>query len=605
MSNPLAAMFNGISAVATHWQTLFGIILVLAASQFLLYLLLKRIFGNAFTGEEYFSLGLAGWILPASLISLFWYALGLILSPQVSLLISIVFVLVSGLVLFVQTHRVLISSSSQLVFSLLLLAVLFGILRLAFIARAVFPMYFDSAQHYQLTKGILATLDPAYGNIWTLTSYYHLGFHFLAAFLTFITHAQINDVMLLIGQVILALMPFSMFFIVRQWTRSSNAAMFALLLAALGWYMPAHAVDWGKYPALTGIALTPFVLSLAYLSIQNRRILSTGKFLSLNAILLVSAIVSVLLHSRVIIVLIIVALTGAMAFVWQKLSEILRLLILALVTIALITGIILIQTKGILGPLFDPYGIKAIVVTCAVLFLSFFAYRSYPALVFSCIISSLLLLVCLFIPLRNLFLGLANITLLDRPFVEMIFYLPLTLLGGFGLAGLEGFVEARKNLRNIFFTLSRTISYTFIAIVVVNAFFKVDLYPADCCDIVSYDDLEAIGWMDNNLPRDARILTSSTELNVLPTDVFQGNAGGDAGTWIPALINRATVLMPFNTDFSQPQTLDTICQNQVNYIYVGKTGWSFDDSKMTLQPEVYKLLFSIPNAKIYQVTGCK
>jgi hypothetical protein len=244
-------------------------------------------------------------------------------------------------------------------------------------------------------------------------------------------------------------------------------------------------------------------------------------------------------------------------------------------------------------------------ITSAVLFLSIFAYRSYPGLAFSCIVSCLLLLICLFIPLQNLFLGLANITLLDRPFVEMILYLPLTLLGGFGLAGLEQFLEERKKLRNIFFTLSKTIGYIFIAVVAVNAFFKVDLYPADCCDIVSYDDLEAIGWMDNNLPKDARILTSSTELNVLPTDAFQGNAGGDAGTWIPALINRATVLMPFNADFSQPQTLDTICQNQVDYVYVGKTGWSFDDSKMAAQPDVYRLLFSIPSAKLYQVTGCK
>jgi hypothetical protein len=62
--------------------------------------------------------------------------------------------------------------------------------------------------------------------------------------------------------------------------------------------------------------------------------------------------------------------------------------------------------------------------------------------------------------------------------------------------------------------------------------------------------------------------------------------------------------MPFITDFSQQQTLDMICQQQVNYVYVGKTGSTFDDSGMPVQPNAYKVLFALPNARIYEVTGC-
>jgi hypothetical protein len=108
--------------------------------------------------------------------------------------------------------------------------------------------------------------------------------------------------------------------------------------------------------------------------------------------------------------------------------------------------------------------------------------------------------------------------------------------------------------------------------------------------------------MDRNLPQDARILISSTDLNVLPTTAYQGSAGGDAGTWINPMINRVTVFMPFNKDFSQQQTLDTICQSQVGYVYVGKTGSSFNDAAMN--PDMYKILFSLPKARVYQVVGC-
>ncbi|HSJ85910.1 MAG TPA: hypothetical protein VK909_01795 [Anaerolineales bacterium] len=604
MNNFLAAILNGVTAAATHWQALFGILLVVATSQLLLYWALKGIFGSSLSSEEYFSLSLAGWILPASLIALIWYGLGLILSPRIGSLILVVIVLIAGFILYSRTKDIYNPLSAQVTFSLLLMAVFFLILRLAFVAKAVFPMYFDSAQHYQITREILATLDPSYASPWTLATYYHLGFHFLAAFFSFVTKAEINDIMLLLGQVILAVMPFSAFFIIKHSTRSTIAALFALLLAAFGWYMPAHAMDWGKYPALTGIALLPFVLSAADLLFQNIDSLSARKFVSLSAILVLTAIISVFLHSRVLIVFVIVALTWVLTYLWQKLPGLLKILIFVVVTAALIYEIFFIQTKGILGPLFDPYGLKAIVVTSSVLLLSIFAYRSYPAVVFSCIVAVLLLLVSLFIPLRNLFLGSANITLLDRPFVEMILYLPLTLLGGLGLAGLERFLQDRKTVRNIYFILSQTIGPVFILAVAINALFQYDLYPADCCSIVSSADLEAIDWMNNTLPEDARILISSTELNVLPTDEFQGNAGGDAGIWITPLINRPTVLMPYNTDFHQQQTLDAICQSPVDYVYVGEIGSRFDDAGMTAQPDKYNLLFYVPNVKIYQVVGC-
>jgi hypothetical protein len=188
----------------------------------------------------------------------------------------------------------------------------------------------------------------------------------------------------------------------------------------------------------------------------------------------------------------------------------------------------------------------------------------------------------------------------------MILYLPLTLLGGFGLAGLEKVLQGRFiGTANKQFALSKIIGALFITLVAVHALFQYDLYPSNCCAIVSQDDLKAIQWLDENLPAGARILTSSTDLNVLPTDKYQGRAGGDAGTWITPLTGRPVVLLPFTTDFSQSKTLETVCGQDVDFIYVGKTGWFFNDEMMKDQPESYKLILDLPKAKVYVVTACK
>ncbi len=254
VSNLSTTISDGLSTVVIHWQSLLGMVVFLVLSQFIIYSALRKIFGNQFSAGEYYSLSIAGWMLPAVLISLLWYSLGMILSPQVSALIAIFLALMVGLALFARTSKTSANTSKLVVLPLLLLTVLFIVLRLAFVARAIFPLYFDSAQHYLYIKNLLANLNHSIMQ-WSLASYYHLGFHFLAAFITFMTRAQINDTMLILGQVILALMPFSAFFIVRHWTGSNSAGIFAIILASFGWYMPAHAMDWGKYPALTSLGL--------------------------------------------------------------------------------------------------------------------------------------------------------------------------------------------------------------------------------------------------------------------------------------------------------------------------------------------------------------
>src|SRR4030095_6560668 len=87
--------------------------------------------------------------------------------------------------------------------------------------------------------------------------------------------------------------------------------------------------------------------------------------------------------------------------------------------------------------------------TGIVLFLSIFAQWVYPKLAFATILAIFLLFGSLFIPVKGI-PGYIDLTLLDRPFIEMILFLPLSFLGGLGLAGLE------QSLRNEYTRLANS-----------------------------------------------------------------------------------------------------------------------------------------------------
>jgi hypothetical protein len=271
--------------------------------------------------------------------------------------------------------------------------------------------------------------------------------------------------------------------------------------------------------------------------------------------------------------------------------------------IGIVLLILFIQTKDIFGLLFDPYWRKGLLVTAGVLFLAIFAQWRYPRLAFASLLVTLLLLGSLLVPIRVP--GYGTLTLLDRPFVEMILYLPLSFLGGAGLAGLEKSLQDLTSKWAIKRFLSNpSLSVLFIGLLLANAFANYNLYPAGCCEIVGRDDLVAIDWVDKNLPTDARILIASTEMRVLDTDTPQGAAGSDAGAWITPLTGRRTVPLPFQSDFSQQAIYDRLCQMGARYIYVGEIGATFNNSSLSSQPDWYKVLLSMPKAKIYQLSGC-
>ncbi len=580
--------------IADQWQIVFGLLLFIALCQILISLTLKNILGKQLTSNEYLSLGMAGWILPAVLISVLWFLFGFKPAAPFSLLLLMSLI---GIPIFflLRLKPQLEPDSKPTAFFLLLFFLVSVFLRLAFVSKAILPSYFDSAEHYRLIRGILENTSGILSSL--TTNYYHLGFHFIAAFTASNLQAEIAKIMLILGQMILATLPLSLFFLIKHETRSNMAGAFAVVISAFGWYMPAHAMDWGKYPALMSLGLMPFILSLAYLLPENKNTLAPQKRRGLYLLLGAGILVVGLVHSRSLVILGIAFLSWVIAAWRQKLPQAQRTGIFVLVIIAIVLEAVYIQQQAVLTLVFDPYFPKGMLITALVLLLSVFAQKSYPRLTFTCILAICLFIGGLFIPVTGLIPGHDTLTLLDRPFVEMILFLPSALLGGLGLAGLGEYLQ-HKNIKAEFAGLIT------IALVLINAFFTYELYPLECCVLAGHDDVAAMDWLNDRLSADARIGVSAVELNVLASESFEGYVGGDAGIWIAPLTNRATVPLRYDTNFTEQSALDNICQLGISHLYVGGLGSTFDDSQLSAQPAWYKVLLSMPKVKVYQVVGC-
>ena len=594
----LKVILDNFRLSADQGWVVLGILALIVLSQVILGAILKQIFGKQLTSNEYFALSMAGWILPASLIALLWLLPGF--QPPTQFNIPLI-ILISLGVLFLMRLKSDPAPDSKPIFLFLLLFVSISILlRLAFVSRAVLPSYFDSAQHYLLIKSILE--KGASAVVFTLpANYYHMGYHFLTTFVVSTLQADIAQSMLILGQMTLAVMPISVFFLIKHITRSNWAGIFAMLLAAWGWYMPAHAVDWGKYPALVSIGLIPFVLSLAYLFVENKDTFSLRKRSALYGLLGVCVFISVFIHSRSLVIFAIAFLAWVIAAWQQKRPQGQRYFMVLIVLIASVLEIIYVQKQEILALVFDPYLHKGVLVTALVLFLYLFAQGNYPQLTFACILAVCFLLGSLVVPVVGLIPGHDNLTLLDRPFVEMILYLPLSLLAGLGLAGLEKNLQQRQ-VRVI--SRNGYVGVFAIGLVLMNAFATYGLYPSDCCVLAGHADVAAMDWMAEQLPEDARIGIATTELKVMVLESFEGVVGSDAGIWITPLINRITIPLIYSSEFEQQATLNGLCQTGINYLYVGEMGQNFNDAQLSAHPDWYRILLAMPQVQVYQVVGC-
>jgi hypothetical protein len=318
-------------------------------------------------------------------------------------------------------------------------------------------------------------------------------------------------------------------------------------------------------------------------------------------ILLLGIAISTLFHSRTLVVIIFSFASWFVAGRIQTLPKTAQYMLPGILLSGLIAVGILIQREPLLALALEPYLSNGLWVTLMVVILSPFALIRFPQGVYFSILFILCIFIALFIPIGNWISGPENQTLLDRPFVEMVIYLPLSILGGLGLAGLMQFVRGVQAFPE---QVHPYAAILIVGIVSLIALGRYNFYPSDCCNFVGYDDTVAFDWLDKNLLSDARILIASISMNVLPSGPSESPTGTDAGIWIPALTGRKITFAPFDIDFRATDTLEQLCQLQIDYIYVGGTTQKFNAAQLQAKTDWYKGVLFLPNAQLYQLTGC-
>ncbi|NWF64286.1 MAG: hypothetical protein HXY38_08270 [Chloroflexi bacterium] len=580
---------DGLSALAGHAWAAFAVLFAILWAAFILRRLLLRSIHelNAF---EQFALSAAGWVVPLLALSMFTFGVSILFNAWMGGMFAIGAVLISGLFLIRKKNDLKVTLLSLTFLGLCV------ILRFAFLRDLVLPSYFDPAEHYRLIHILLDSYRAGALSTELTQVAYHLGFHFIAAFLSYFLGINANELMLVWGQMVLAILPFSLFFVVKRETESNAAAFLSCLLLGFGFHMPAHLMNWGKYPALLGLAAILCVMSLAYMA--YRRDLFPPR-LSLFVWIAIAVFASALIHTRTIILFLLMALAVFITWLWHRLSRSYSPIGFVCLVFVLAGSITVIQKNPALAVLPASYLRNDGWMLLLVLLLGVASAAHHPRQTFFLLVWVALSLACLFLPISLPIIGIQ--TPLDRPFVQMFMPIPFSLLGGLGLSALARWI-------NRLFPddpWSQRFGPTpILGLALLNVIFHYNFYPSACCRFVTHDDLAAFTWIERNTSSDAVFLIASSNLYVTS---FEGNlpTAVDAGVWIPLLPERSIQFAQPGFSFAEAEAHAALCERGIGYTYVGGAPMSFKNSELDSHASGYLPVFVLPSAKVYQVTGCE
>jgi hypothetical protein len=457
----------------------------------------------------------------------------------------------------------------------LLVTVNLLLLRLGYVHGLEFPLNSDSVIHAELTHEILAS--PV---IWEMP-YYHYGFHYVIAAISKLIDTKIPITILVFGQILQAAAPLGLYTPVRWITGNSGAALLSVWLAGIYWNLPAMSTSWGKYPAMMALASLPFVFTLLYWTVSHRT-----RRIDHWILLAVITGGAVLIHSRMLILLVI----GGICLMpyrfgnnrhrlWFYGALIMALLVL-LATEASQMGLWL----GAARPYLEPFW-KVVMLFVLVLLGAFSLPQPMLPIVGSILLSFLFsgLSKPTFTPWLN------TETLLDRPFLSMMLYLPLSLVCGIGFASLDRLIARR------FANLGST-AFMVIAFLLALTPNRNMLAPLLSANLVSVDDLRLYPEIAARLPNSARI--------VIPSDTPYYELGIDGGAWIMSATGVPTVKLAYKSDLTKDETVTMICASGARYMYSGSQSISFLSSRLNQRSDIYQLLIDFPKAKLYTINGC-
>lgn len=154
---------------------------------------------------------------------------------------------------------------------LLLLLVGFA-LRLLAVRDLAFPPWVDAVRHALITA-VMAGKGQVlfdYAPFLPVERFaYHFGFHVLPASLTMMTDWPLPRLLLMLGQLLNALVPLSVYSAAWLMTRQRGAALLAAFLVAIPFLFPGYYATWGRFTQLTGMLLLPVLVALTWRGVRR------------------------------------------------------------------------------------------------------------------------------------------------------------------------------------------------------------------------------------------------------------------------------------------------------------------------------------------------
>ncbi len=512
---------------------------------------------------------------------------------------------------------------------LLTAALLVLVIQADFIAGQTVPAYVDSVHHVAIIRtiaanGMLPPFMPSQGS--TAPFFYHFGAHALSASITMLSAGAISpeEALLVEGPVVLLLYALGTYALVRALGCGHWPGLAAMMLATFALSMPTYLLNWGRYPLLLAMATLGGTLSLLICASKP----GVKPQVGVIAGLLIGG--NMLAHTRMTFVWPMAACAGA-ALVWRAvraprkvLVQLAPIWITALMVMLVwllprwatsaaipksLPGAVSVaagagpqELVGSIDPrnLIEPIWAGLLLVGALALIRQ---PGSPPRL--GMIAAILVLRAVSLLRIRSLFSG----ALLDDAFSDAATSFAVIA----ALGTVVGDVQKVLNLRWQAPPWSAALVAAALAAAGLSAR---PTAPSQCCELATASDVETLSWIGRSVPATSTIGIAAVDW---PGDVV---VGLDGGYWISEMTGRFTtlpnMLMLYETRGARWQaireralTVDTairlrgaeVCELDIDYVYMGGTGGSFDLPTLESNPHL-RLVHRNERTALFQVIGC-
>jgi hypothetical protein len=506
---------------------------------------------------------------------------------------------------------------------LLILLIVALAVRLLAVRDLVFAPWVDSVRHALITAVMTGTGQAISGyRPWLPVDGfpYHYGFHTLSASLALMTEWPLPRLLLIVGQLLNALVPLTVYSGAWFLTRRRPVALLAAFLVALPFFFPAYYATWGRLTQLAAMLMMPLILAWTWLLVSGSH--AWRRHWWLLAVLVAGLF---LIHVRVFLIYLPFAavvwlLRGGRNGRYLLASASLSLLLVAPRLLPLlfadrppgalrntIPGYNVFPT-GYVTTGWERHFLGAAAVAAFIVVV--LALRRRPAATLP--LGLILWVASLFFLLAGDRLGLPETWLVNLNSMYITLFLPLALLLAIVADQLWRLLATRH-------WLLQTVSYAgagalLAALLLFGARQQITILNPQTL-LAQTEDAAALAWLDGHLPPSAYVAVNGW--------LWLGGAwsGSDGGAWVVPLTGRRSSTPPadysynlalfeqvatFNeqaqavTDWSSPAAAEWLRQQAVTHVFVGARGGFFDPAALARNPAL-DLLYAHDGAFIFAI----